>query len=428
MKRWFFMLCMCLALSGCQAKSGGENTDKDTEAAATTVLSSEEKAEDGGVASAEDEEGKELPEESMEELVSFLEGFETELVFTDMEPEEAVSYGEPLKDFYEFRGRKTEDGFGYVLAVLKAEKDPLENSVIYGMDDYIVSDIWNEESQSYEEHFTFREISSLSRGGKNHILYLQPTDYVMPEELQCAFEFGYCQGEEGALHLRDLMERGVRFTPPDSGAYLSVERYVDSGYYLEYIPLSEEEEREILESNEPVDPVLYGNSGIQFFVSQDTYENQDIQDGAVTVPALEIAKERGKFQVVELSEIHDITKAEMKMREYDENTGMQLMEWAETETITDPKVLKTLETILSSSAPFYEGKCPYTGILTLTRKDGGQVKLYLATDSCDGFILGSHAVYSPGNEMTAQLWKLFPIMRKNTGWEDGFLSVPYAGT
>lgn len=180
MKRWFFMLCMCLALSGCQAKSGGENTDKDTEAAATTVLSSEEKAEDGGVASAEDEEGKELPEESMEELVSFLEGFETELVFTDMEPEEAVSYGEPLKDFYEFRGRKTEDGFGYVLAVLKAEKDPLENSVIYGMDDYIVSDIWNEESQSYEEHFTFREISSLSRGGKNHILYLQPTDYGCP--------------------------------------------------------------------------------------------------------------------------------------------------------------------------------------------------------------------------------------------------------
>lgn len=420
MMRWFFLLCLCLALSGCQAKSGAGNTHKDTEAETEVVLETEEKEDTGDQRSAGAVEGR--PEVSMEELVTFLEGFEAELTFTDMGPDEAVSYGEPLKDFYEFRGRKTEDGFGYVLAILKTEQDPLENSIVYGKDDFIAADVWNEGSQSYEDHYTFREINSLSRGDGNRILYLQPTNYVMPEELQWAFEYGYCRGEEGVRHLQDVVSRGVRFTPPDNGAYLSVECYEEGAhyveYYLEYIPLTEKEEKEILESDEIVDPVSYGNFGIQFFVSQDTYEKEDVQEGTITVPAMKIAAERGKFQVVELSEIHDITEAELKMKvqEYDKNTGLQSREWEETETLTDPRDLKTLEEILSGSKPHYEGKCPYTGVLTLTRKDGGQVTLYLATDSCDGFILGSHAVYSPGKEMTAQIWELFPNMRENTGW------------
>lgn len=61
------------------------------------------------------------------------------------------------------------------------------------------------------------------------------------------------------------------------------------------------------------------------------------------------------------------------------------------EMLQDPELLKRLEEILAG-ASFDEAKeCPYNGILTLTKADGTQVVVRLASDGCDSWVYGSIA-------------------------------------
>lgn len=450
MKKCFFLLCLCLVLSGCAAKAGTENIHNDnkvqtgdssgekmeTEEQEDTLTGSPDTAEYGPGAAAYGAAGS-IPgdtagsgaggvsstyEEEIQEdkVIEFLEGFEPDIQFITMDEEEAVSFGEPLKESYQFIGRKTEDGFGYVICILKDEKDPLENWTFYGKDDFIAAEILNGKTGNVEQTTEFRDITAAYQGDGNRILYLQPKEYVMPDELQQAFYYRFCSGEAGIRYLQDMTDRGVRFSPPDNGAYLCVERYENGKCYTEYILLTKEEEKKIMESDEVIDPLYYGNYGLQFYVSQESYEKGDIQENRITAPALAIAEERCRFEIIKLSEIHDIVRAELKMKfqEEDQTTGKVVREWEETETLSSSPDLKKLEEILQSSQPSYEGKCPYTAILTLTRKDGTEIILQVAVDSCDGFILGSHSFYSPGMEKTKDFWALFPIIRENTGWAE----------
>lgn len=431
MKKCFFLLCLCLILSGCAAKAGTENVHNG-DTAQTGISPEEETKPEEAAKSKENARSEEAvkPENTektladglgtVDQVVEFLEGFEPDLKFVTMDEAEAVSFGEPLEENYKFTGRKTEDGFGYVICILENGEDPLENWSFYGKDDFIAAELWNGQMGKVENTMEFTDINAVYQGDGNRILYLQPKAYVMPDEIQQAFYYRFCAGEDGIDHLQDMTERRVRFSPPDNGAYLCVERYADGICYTEYVPLTEEEEKRILESDEVIDPVYYGNYGLQFYVSQETYEKGEVQENRITDPALEIAEKQCRFEVVNPSEIHDIAKAELKMklREEDQTTGKVAREWEETETLSDSQDLKKLEEILQASEPSYEGKCPYTAILTLTRKDGKKITLQIAIDNCDGFILGSHSFYSPGEEKTKELWDLFPIMRQNTGWAE----------
>lgn len=125
---------------------------------------------------------------------------------------------------------------------------------------------------------------------------------------------------EGGLSFRDMLERQVRFTPPDTEAYLAVEMERAGELCTEYVPLTREEEREILDSEEPV-PLEDGGS-LEFFVSQETYEEQDIDGGAVTAPALRIAEERCGFRPAHIESDMDIEKKEETREEEEkENEG-----------------------------------------------------------------------------------------------------------
>lgn len=131
---------------------------------------------------------------------------------------------------------------------------------------------------------------------------------------------GYCHGPGGAAYVRDMLERQVRFTPPDTEAYLAVEMERAGELCTEYVPLTREEEREILDSEEPV-PLEDGGS-LEFFVSQETYEEQDIDGGAVTAPALRIAEERCGFRPAHIESDMDIEKKEETREEAEkENEG-----------------------------------------------------------------------------------------------------------
>ena len=63
-------------------------------------------------------------------------------------------------------------------------------------------------------------------------------------------------------------------SPPEDGGYLTVRRFEDAEVREEYIPLTEDQEKEITGSNEIIDPVMYGIDGITYAASQEIYESK----------------------------------------------------------------------------------------------------------------------------------------------------------
>lgn len=423
MKKFICFLLICLVLAGC---SKGNMTESTSSVTGNTEEEAKNPALPGETELESEEKYEPVSDEEQAGIIEFLERFEEDYIFSDMESSRALSYGEPIAEYYDFHGRMTEDGFGYVLAFRKSGTDPLADLSIYGLDGYTEAEIWDEEEGEYRVAYSFKNTGWIYQGEDDRILYLQPIDMEEPEELRMAFVYRYCSGDEGVQYLDDALERGIRFTPPDTEAYLAANRYENGKQYFEYAILTEEEEQKILDSDELIDSDLYGEYGLQFFVSQEAYENGAKEENDITTPALEIAKEKFRFEILEPKEIHDIVKAELSMKVWESQNGESGSEengfgkdqefFTVTELLTDDSQLKELEEILSASRVDMEGKCPYTGILTLTREDGAEIVVSLATDSCDSFILGSHGVYSPGREEMERIWELFPECREYTGW------------
>lgn len=409
MKEMLIITGICLSIVGCGGASGSmgkAETNSGESAAAEETMSAvdaEEEIVDKSV----------WTEELMWKEIDYLEeNFGRNMEFETMNSQFAAAYGEELGEFYEFIGRVTEDGYGYVLAFRKGEGDPFEGNEQYWKDgDFVVVE---QDEKTLEEItiFSLSGINNIYQGWENSILYLQPRDMEEPEELQTAFTHRYCNGEEGAAYLQDVIERGVRFSAPDSGAYLAVYRYENGRQHLEYVCLTEEEEQKILSSDALILPEWYGNYGLQFFVSQETFEETDMEQGPITYEALKIAEERCRYAAMDISEIRDILGADFRMKFLDENGNLGEIEIE----IKEEETLKELETILVSAEKYGEGKCPYTGILTLTRADGKKMVLSLATDSCDGFVFGSNGFYTVGKEKTKRIWEIFSEARKYTGW------------
>lgn len=415
MKKHIWMLCLCMLLSGCTVSFEEEETAYINVTAETTAALEEQRPKDGARV---DGSFKPLTEAEQKNTVEFLEQFEKNRVFADMTEEKALSYGGALKDAYQFLGRETEDGYGYVLAFRKGEENPLEGVSAYGNEDSITAEKWDEEEGEYQEIYRFTEISGLYSGKDHELLLMIPKDMEEPEELWKVFEYRYCSGEEGEAYLKDVMERGVRLMPPETGAYLSVSRFENGVRRYEYVELKPEEEREIIDAEEVVDPEVYGGYGIQFFVSQETYEAEEVDEGRITAPALAIAKERCRFETFGMEELHDITAVRMELDK--RNVG-----WTEekeplvSEALEDEEEKKRLLQVLTSARASGDGKCPFAGVLILTRKDGAEFHVSLAADGCGLFCLGSNSFYSIENGEMEELWEMFPEAKQYTGLEPG---------
>lgn len=95
------------------------------------------------------------------------------------------------------------------------------------------------------------------------------------------------------------------------------------------------------------------------------------------------------WQLYELNDIHDIVKADIRIR-FKQDQPEQ------TQQITDPARLAQLEALFTAAKGMSGSGCPFTGELVLTRGDGEQITLHLATDSCDSMVLGTSVSYDYG--------------------------------
>ena len=352
--------------------------------------------------------------EDIQKEIRYLEtNFGYGLEFNDMEKDAAISYGEAIGEYYDFVGRVTDDGIGYVLGFKKGDEDHFEGYEQFWINHEFV--IAERDEKTYEETiiYSLDQIDDIYLGADNEVLYIQPNDMAEPGEIMEAFVLKYLGKEEGREYLADVLERGVRFTAPDSRAYLEVWRYENGKQRLEYVPLTADEEKRILRSDALILPEWYGYYGLQFYVSSETYEETNQEQGAITYEALRIAEERCRFAAMDISEIHDIVSARLEIKLHNEDDEKQ----PDPITITDEKLLKELEEIYLSAEFAGEGKCPYWGILTLTREDGKELVLSLAIDSCDGFVYGSSGFYSVGKKNAERVWEIFSDLRQYTGWE-----------
>lgn len=363
-----------------------------------------------------------LTETERQDIIEQLEKFDKDHSYSEMDQEKAEACGGKLKDTYDFIGRVTEDGYGYVLGFRNGSEDPLEGLSIYSLDDVIEADRWNEDKNIFERVYTFENIHEMYYTESKDILFLVPDGMEEPEELRKAFEYSLCDGDEGVRYLESVKERGVRMSPPENGGYLAVRRFVDADVLEEYIPLTEDQEKEIIDSEETVDPEVYGIDGITYTASPEIYESENPDPDEITVPALRLAKEKCEFQTVGLEDLREITSAELEIiqshGDLDEYADVPVGDSEDSElvgvseTLNDPVLLKRMEEILSEAAPGEAEKCPYNGILTLTKVDGTKVTVRLASDGCDSMVYGSYSFYQAAGGEAAEIWDMFPALKK----------------
>lgn len=360
-----------------------------------------------------------LSEEERRTIVDTLEAFDPDHLYVDMDPEQAASCGGELRDAYDFIGRETDAGAGYVLGFRNSDEDPLNGLSIYSLDDVIEADRWNEKKNIFERVYTFENIHEMHYTESKDILFLIPDEMEESEELRKAFEYSLCDGDEGVRYLKSVKERGVKMSPPENGGYLVVRRFVNAEVLEEYIPLTEDQEKEIIASEEIVDPEIYGIDGITYMASPEIYELENPDPDEITVPALRLAKEKCEFQTVRAEDMKEITSAELEIiqwhgepEKYADVSAGDLEETGISETLNDPVLLKRMEEILAEASLGESEKCPYNGILTLTKVDGTKATVRLASDGCDSMVYGSYSFYQADGGEVAEIWDMFPELKK----------------
>ncbi len=362
-----------------------------------------------------------LSEEERRTIVDTLEAFDPDHLYVDMDPEQAASCGGELRDAYDFIGRETDAGAGYVLGFRNSDEDPLNGLSIYSLDDVIEADRWNEDKNIFERVYTFENIHEMHYTESKDILFLIPDEMEESEELRKAFEYSLCDGDEGVRYLKSVKERGVKMSPPENGGYLVVRRFANAEVLEEYIPLTEDQEKEIITSEEIVDPEIYGIDGITYMASPEIYELENPDPDEITVPALRLAKEKCEFQTVRAEDMKEITSAELEIiqwhgepEKYADVSAGDLEETGISETLNDPAFLKRMEEILAEASLGESEKCPYNGILTLTKADGTKATVRLASDGCDSMVYGSYSFYQADGGEVAEIWDMFPELKKKS--------------
>jgi len=213
---------------------------------------------------------------------------------------------------------------------------------------------------------------------------------------------------------RQAKKRGTSLFIPQEGSYISADIWINRSHLPEYISIDESFAAEIesrlssiakthcdfssgVLKSMGINIVLADRNNYELCIFDDgrkaihrwSDRNAVLVDSEVHDMIADFVMKKTPWEWVELSEIHDIVKAEMRMKLYrDSGEEVQIVE--------DRDTLRELEELLSKAKLTGCGGCPYTALLLLTREDGETITLHIATDSCDNMILGTTAGYDYG--------------------------------
>lgn len=212
------------------------------------------------------------------------------------------------------------------------------------------------------------------------------------------------RGTEGVAYLVDAGKRGVSLVPPRDGSFLKVSMVKEGYQVTEFIPLTKEQAKELMDGETVADET---GSGLRIALCDSRDELPSIWLLALqppTVDMVELAMEKCGFDRYELLELKDITKATLSVERHGEKRE---------ETLQNREDLERLTKLLSGGV-YGEARYDreYSGALTLTKADGSTVSIQLTTES-GGFMLGNSVSCDLSGEETSQIWSLFTTLQ---GW------------
>lgn len=166
-----YTLIIIVLLTACSKKEILENTKS------STVINVDESK-----ATVYDFTDNQLTDTEVKELESLIFPMEVEtheINYTDMEQDLLSVYTEPIKNDYKFWGRLSNDGYCYILGILKQE-EPVLKDLDYRLDEssgYIQLEHWIVEGESFEKIFDLSKVRYFWKSKDGRLLYLGIKQY-----------------------------------------------------------------------------------------------------------------------------------------------------------------------------------------------------------------------------------------------------------
>lgn len=330
-------------------------------------------------------------------LLNLIESQLPGMSFTDMNDDQISSVtnilGSGITDAYRFVGRTADnEQHGYLIGICIREVSPLlgtgmQSVCSNGVEYYEI--VSNDEEQNVL--YRYADVYMAYHPEHPEIIYLS----LYPENAaQYAPIFNLLLNGDFA-YLQDAAARGVLVAVP-AAPYLDVTLYRNGVYCREYIPLTEDDLFRAATSSFLYTPEEIGDYAIRLIRVGD--DPNEYTNALVPAPLVELAQEKCGFEFFSPKAIDHIVCASMTVSTHRGSCSQE---------VTDPLQLAKLEKILKVVKPSMMGKCPYTGVLTLTMADGSSLTLQKATDSCDGILFGSMCHYEIGNKENDLFWEIF---------------------
>jgi beta-lactamase regulating signal transducer with metallopeptidase domain len=370
-----------------------------------------------GGSSAEGNEGVNKLEEHIASMEELLDSVNFQYMIGEQMEAFLASLPEIIRNNYSGIGRLESNGSGYILLTCKSGAKRLPEDTISCGFSPADSDLEQLVLQDTDENEICRFPLGLdvSYYKKDDIFHITVGDAsVNTSMIKQIASYQFSGNKDFLEYAKQAKMRGTSLFIPHNGSYIFADIWLEGSRFNEYISIDESFAAEIdsrLASIEKTHRDFSSGTvkdmGVHIILDdRNNYSLSILDDGtrafhrwsdrnAVLIDPetygmiADFVMERTPWEWVELSEIHDIVRAEIRMKLYRNSPE-------EVQVVEDRDSLKELVELLSNAELTGYGGCPYTALLLLTREDGRTITLHIATDSCDSMILGSSAGYDYG--------------------------------
>lgn len=335
-------------------------------------------------------------------------------------------YADELSGDYDMIARADEEGRSYVLAIRKAEAPPLPEGVFQdetsegGWGEPLITLSWrlgvrDEDREMSDVLYSFENLTGamIQAFDDYKTILILPNTNKRPATIPQAEDILEVMTEEGRERIEYRLEHG--FVVPDKtqwkisvdihnkDTYLAGVTYVPTAFYLNLTGDMESLPQRIEKAKVPKKSVkvksLFEN-GVRLSKGYECYYLMSNKKGAAGY--FRFSPDKGSptwhYNLTAYNEIMEAVRASAGVVPEILSVGnlaSATLEWPsgglglndgappQSQTITDAKSLNQLKKLFKSVKYTGASKCPFSAFLTLTRKNGKNTTMALATDSCN---------------------------------------------